>query len=221
MTDATRTIRINRAPVLALWAAVVAQRLGHDRDAALTLGQALAGLNAHSKGVRLGIYAPTPAEVSEARHKARSAMKGVTEVDLLGRRIPVVETPDGMRALVKDAPDSPESVERYLRGRFGDASMKCEPKWNDSPTRIPPATWRRMDSSSMRHSGPKSHPTFAVGGQRARSTLDASSHWLARLTDDARRRLHRDRLRDRHGTFNWRRRVARPLQHATPERCLC
>jgi len=123
MTDTTLTIRINRAPVLALWAAVVAQRLGHDREAALTLGQALAGLNAHSKGVRLGIYAPTPAEVSEARHDARTA-KGVTEVELLGRRIPVVETPEGLRALAKDAPASPESVERYLRSRFGDALDK-------------------------------------------------------------------------------------------------
>jgi hypothetical protein len=121
MTDPTLTLRINRAPVLALWAAVVAERLGHDRDAALTLGQALAGLNAHSKGVRLGIYAPTPTEVSDARHEARVATKGVTEVELLGRRIPAVQTPAGLRALVKDAPASPESVERYLRGKFGEA----------------------------------------------------------------------------------------------------
>ena len=121
MSDAPRTIRINRAPVLALWGAVVAERLGHDRVAALTLGQALAGLNAHSKGVRLGIYAPKPADVSEARHKEHAATKGVTEVELLGRQIPVVETPEGLRALVKDAPGSPESVERYLRSKFGDA----------------------------------------------------------------------------------------------------
>jgi hypothetical protein len=121
MPDATRTLRINRAPVLALWASVVAQRLGHDRDAALTLGQALAGLNAHSKGVRLGIYAPAAPEVSDARHRERTATKGVTEVELLGRRIPAVETPEGLRAFVKDAPASPESVERYLRGKFGDA----------------------------------------------------------------------------------------------------
>ena len=121
MTDATRTIRINRAPVLALWAAVVAQRLGHDRETALTLGQALAGLNAHAKGVRLGIFARTPADVADARHATRTAMKGVTEAELLGRRIPAVKTPDGLRALAKDAPLSPTSVERTLRGKFGDA----------------------------------------------------------------------------------------------------
>jgi hypothetical protein len=121
MTGATHSIRINRAPVLALWAAVVAERLGHDRDAALTLGQALAGLNAHAKGVRLGLYAPTPAEVSAARHQARAATKGMTEVELLGRRIPAMETPTGLRACVRDAPASPESAERYLRSKFGDA----------------------------------------------------------------------------------------------------
>ena len=50
----TKTISINRAPVLTLWAAVVAERLGFDREEALTLGRAVAGLNAYSKGVRLG-----------------------------------------------------------------------------------------------------------------------------------------------------------------------
>ena len=50
------SISINRAPVLTLWAAVVAQRLGFDEDEALTLGKAVAGLNAYSKGRRLGSF---------------------------------------------------------------------------------------------------------------------------------------------------------------------
>ena len=58
MTDAGGNIRINRAPVLTLWAAVVAERLGFDRDTALTLGQAVAGLSAYAKGVSLGIIEP-------------------------------------------------------------------------------------------------------------------------------------------------------------------
>ena len=62
-----RTISINRAPVLTLWAAVVAERLGFHREEALTLGKALAGLNAQSKGRRLGIFKP-----HEEKHKARS-----------------------------------------------------------------------------------------------------------------------------------------------------
>ena len=40
----TTTVSINRAPVLTLWAAVVAERLGFDEDEALSLGKALAGL---------------------------------------------------------------------------------------------------------------------------------------------------------------------------------
>ena len=52
------TISINRAPVMTLWAAIVAERLGHDRASALTLGKAVAGLNAQSKGRRLGLFEP-------------------------------------------------------------------------------------------------------------------------------------------------------------------
>jgi len=56
----TRTISINRAPVLTLWAAAVAERLGFEREEALTLGRAVAGLNAYAKGVRLGLFTPAP-----------------------------------------------------------------------------------------------------------------------------------------------------------------
>ena len=51
---------INRAPVLTFWAAVVAEVLGFDHDQALTLGRAVAGLNAYSKGVSPGLFQPTP-----------------------------------------------------------------------------------------------------------------------------------------------------------------
>ena len=57
-----RTISINRAPDLTLWAAVVAQRLGFDEDESLTLGKALAGLNAQVKGGAL----------ASSNHKRRS-----------------------------------------------------------------------------------------------------------------------------------------------------
>ena len=44
-----------RAPVLTLWAAVVAEVLGFEHDEALTIGRAVAGLNAYLKGVSLGL----------------------------------------------------------------------------------------------------------------------------------------------------------------------
>jgi hypothetical protein len=68
------TISINRAPVLTLWAAVVAERLGFEHDEALTLGKAVPGLTAQSKGQRLGIFTPSPAEVRKKRaQKAEAA----------------------------------------------------------------------------------------------------------------------------------------------------
>ena len=80
------TIRVNRAPVLTLWAAVVAECLGFDREEALTLGRAVAGLNAYSKGVSLGLFTPTPKEIKEKRKKLRP--KEAITVDLLQRAVP-------------------------------------------------------------------------------------------------------------------------------------
>lgn len=111
-------IRINRAPVLTLWAAVVVEHLGFDWEEALTLGRAVAGLNAYSKGVRLGLYRPTP-EAERERH--RKARRGKTlQVDLLHRVVPTVQTPEGLRALSGGRPISPSSVEHYLEGKFGE-----------------------------------------------------------------------------------------------------
>jgi hypothetical protein len=112
------TIAINRAPVLTLWAAVVAERLGFDRASSLTLGRAVAGLNAQSKGRALGIFKP-----SGARRKVRALAPGETlDVELLHRVIPAVRTPEGVRALEPGRrPAEPEAVERYLAGKFGPA----------------------------------------------------------------------------------------------------
>lgn len=119
MASGRHTIRVNRAPVLTLWAAVVAERVGFDRDEALTLGRVVAGLNAHAKGVRLGLFTPAPKKVKEKKQKLK---EGETlHIDLLGRAVPAVHTPDGLRAVSKDRPVAPASVERYLVSKFGGA----------------------------------------------------------------------------------------------------
>lgn len=110
-------IRINRAPVLTLWAAVVAQRLGFDWNAALTLGRAVAGLNAYSKGRALGIFHPRTKEFQEKRKKLKTGERLC--VHLLGRAVPVVRTRGGLRAATKGRPIAPESVRGYLEGKFG------------------------------------------------------------------------------------------------------
>jgi hypothetical protein len=111
-------ILINRAPVLTLWASVVAERLGFNPDEALSLGKALAGLDAQSKGRRLGIFKPAPKGIKKARERGRGEE---FQVELLGRALPAVTTNEGVRAVVKSQPVAPETVERYLEGKFGDA----------------------------------------------------------------------------------------------------
>src|SRR3954452_24272130 len=118
MADADGNIRINRAPVLTLWAAVVAERLGFDRATALMLGQAVAGLSAYAKGVSLGIIEPRPELVRE--QSERLAEGEELRVDLLGRAVPVVRTPDGLRAVNKGKPGNPAQIKKYLSGKFKD-----------------------------------------------------------------------------------------------------
>jgi hypothetical protein len=111
-------ILINRAPVLTLWAATVAERLGFDQDEALSLGKAVAGLNAQSKGRRLGIFKPGPQEVKKdrARKKGEEFL-----IEICGRQVPAMNTSDGIRAVIENQPIEPKSVERYLESKFGES----------------------------------------------------------------------------------------------------
>jgi hypothetical protein len=108
---ASKTLNINRAPVLTLWATVVAKRLGFKQGEALTLGRAIAGLNAQSKGRRLCIFKP---------HEAREKREEAFGIELLGRVVPAQVTEEGVRAVERVKPVDPQSVERYLEDKFGD-----------------------------------------------------------------------------------------------------
>ena len=116
---ASKKIKINRAPVITLWATIVAERLGYKKDEALTFGKAVAGLNAQSKGRKLGIYEEKIEEEKKEEKKKEKPAK--TEfVEILGRGVPTIKTPQGLRASIKGEEIDAESVERYLRGKFGD-----------------------------------------------------------------------------------------------------
>ncbi len=108
------TIQINRAPVLTIWATIVAERLGYDRDAALTFGKAVAGLTAQTKARRLGIVKPA------AEGAKKSGLGEEFWVEICGRAVPAKHTSEGVRAVVKDKPISAETVHRYLEQKFGD-----------------------------------------------------------------------------------------------------
>lgn len=111
------TISINRAPVLTLWAAVVAERLGFHHEEALTLGRAVAGLNAQAKGRRLGIYKPHEEKPAAIRKKQHAEELWIA---VCGRSVAAKNTSEGVRAISGDKIIDPKSVQTYLKQKFGD-----------------------------------------------------------------------------------------------------
>jgi hypothetical protein len=108
---------INRAPVLTLWATIVAQRLGFSEGEALTLGKAMAGYTAQFKGRNLGIY--TRKEKGE-KEEQEEDKREIQIVELMGRQIPILEEAGEIRAGTKDKAIDPISVQRYFANKFGD-----------------------------------------------------------------------------------------------------
>lgn len=134
----TEKLLVNRAPVLTLWAAVVAERLGYSADAALTLGKSVAGLNAQAKGQRLGLFEkPKAAAESPARKKPAAA--AADQVELMGRLIPVAGQGADLRATLKGEPIEAESVRRYLKSKFGDDLPAVRAALEALAAALPPA----------------------------------------------------------------------------------
>jgi hypothetical protein len=81
------------------------------------LGKAVAGLNAYSKGRRLGLSKPD----EEKAKKARENEPGERFlIEVCGRAVPATNTDEGIRAVKKGRPIDPDSVRRYLENKFGD-----------------------------------------------------------------------------------------------------
>ena len=129
-------IKINRAPVLTLWASVVAERLGYKRDEALALAKALTGLSAQAHGRAIGIY--EPAQKSKTKKAKEPKPIKIVTVEFLGRKIPVTRTKEGIRAVSKDSPIKPESVEKYLESKFGDSLADARDTMEKLARSLPP-----------------------------------------------------------------------------------
>jgi len=118
---AAMPVTVNRAPVLTLWAAVVAEQLGHPTDTALTLGRSVAGSAARVKARSIGREernADRDADTPRLREEHFTA-----PVLLLGKTIRLLPTADGeLRAADGDQPADHTAVERYLAKAFGDPS---------------------------------------------------------------------------------------------------
>src|SRR5262249_42906435 len=109
-------IDVGRRPVLILWSTIVAERLGFDRDEALTLGRAVASLGGCI--AKVPPDAVTPAEIAEMRVKLQPGQ--TIDVGLIDRVVRIARVPEGLRAVVKNRPIDPASVELYLGEKFGD-----------------------------------------------------------------------------------------------------
>jgi hypothetical protein len=136
---AHKTISINRAPVLNLWAAVVAERLGYKKGEALSLAKALTGQTAQRHAKELGI-----AEASEEKPRKGNKKKqtGAVPLRFLGKEILVMDTPEGIRAVGKDKLIEPESVEKYLKSKFGDALPEVRAAMEQLAKSVPPKELR-------------------------------------------------------------------------------
>jgi len=163
-------ILVNRAPVLTLWAAVVAERLGFDHEASLSLGKALAGLNAQSKGRSLGIY--KPAERPEGLPLKKAGLGEEFWVELLGRPIPAKMTDGGVRAVVKDKPIEPGGVERYLDEKFGAGFQAVKKAMGDLARSFKPAELAARGYSLYERFRPEIPP--GVRGWGVKGELDVN-----------------------------------------------
>ncbi|KAJ3840584.1 hypothetical protein F5878DRAFT_640285 [Lentinula raphanica] len=100
---------VNRAPLMTAWATVVSERLGFQREEALSIASSYTEMNALSKGVSLGIY-------KDGKQKGLEAVKGGTQpyVDLMGRR-PLFQTQNNhWRALHNGTPTEPSTAHSYI-----------------------------------------------------------------------------------------------------------
>jgi hypothetical protein len=162
---------VNRAPVLTLWAAVVAERLGHPADTALTLGRAVAGSAARVKARSTG------REERKADRDAdtpRLAVQHVTApVLLLGKTIRLLPTADGeLRAAEGDQPANPTGVQRYLANAFGDHLNEVRTAMEELAGRYEPAELNRIGFRLYERFRPEIPPGNTGWGAKAALEVD-------------------------------------------------
>ena len=119
MTDMVDKIRVNRAPVLTLWAAIVAEHLGHDVDAAITLGRAVAGSSARVKARSIGLEVKRQDRAEHDTSKPSISTVPRQTVHLLGRNIPVIEHNGSQFAVDSGKAAAPGSARAYVEKALG------------------------------------------------------------------------------------------------------
>jgi hypothetical protein len=137
-------LNVNRAPVLTLWAAVVAMRLGHPQDTALTLGRAVAGSAARVKARSIG-REERKTDRDADTPELRPPDHVTAPVFLLGKNIRLLPNADGeLRAADGDQPADPAAVQRYLAKAFGHQLDAVREAMEELAGRYEPAELNRI-----------------------------------------------------------------------------
>jgi hypothetical protein len=186
-------LRINRAPVLTMWAAVVAERLGYPPETALTLGRFVAGSSARAKARRLGIVEETE-EAAERRERVRELRGERPTVRLLGREIPVLPAPGGtLRAEDDGKHSSAESVAAYVARAFGDRLAEARAAMEALAESLPPDELNRVGfrlyerfrpdvPEGVKGWGREGRARFGSDHERGRHRLTRAPRHVTRLT---------------------------------------
>ncbi|KAJ7904595.1 hypothetical protein B0H14DRAFT_2663580 [Mycena olivaceomarginata] len=108
----TKSTVVNRAPLMTAWSTLVAERLGFQREEALSIASVYTEMNAVSKGVSMGIYKPGT-QFKRSTEAARGGSQPY--VELLGRRIPLFKTQNSQwRALSNGTVVQPSTAFSYI-----------------------------------------------------------------------------------------------------------
>lgn len=130
------------ALVLTLWASVVAERLGHPPDLALSLAKSVAGTAARAKARRLGIAEES--DQAKDRHDAAPAPPQRTTL-LLGKQIRLSIDKDGV--VLADAGGKPEPagpVRAYISKAFGEHLAAVRGAMEDLASQFDPQELNRI-----------------------------------------------------------------------------
>jgi len=162
---------VDRAPVLTLWAAVVAERLGHPAETALTLGRAVAGSSARIKARSIG---REERKTDRDADIPRLAVQHVTApVLLLGKTIRLLPTADGeLHAAEGDQPLNPTGVRRYLVSAFGDHLDEIRAAMENLAGRYEPAELNRIGFQLYERFRPEIPPGNTGWGAKAALEVD-------------------------------------------------
>ncbi len=162
-------IKVNRAPVLTLWAAIVAERLGHDPDAAITLGRAVASSSARIKARAIGLEEGERKEAGEGKAKAHPPAPRQV-VHLLGRDMPVIKGKEGLRALDGNKVAAAGPARAYVEKALGEHLLAVRQAMEALAGSVEPAELNRTGFRLYEHFRPEVPP--GTKGWGAKGVLD-------------------------------------------------